>query len=121
MGDYPMRFSLRDLIWLTTLCAVSLGWYADRNSEWKRLCSAAYEKLCCYELSKRVAAVGGWENVHYVELVYSRWYGVEWKIGPVDKQPVDHHRVTGPASTKAGVLEDYNDPTLKWPMPTMLR
>ncbi len=116
-----MKFSIRDLLWLTLAASISCGWYGDRISVWKKLQSDTYGKICCRQLSERVASLGGWENVHYVDLVYSRWYGVEWKIGPVDKQPVDHHRVTGPASNQAGVLEDYSDPTLKWPMSTMMK
>jgi hypothetical protein len=30
--DYPMRFSIRDLLWATVVVAMGLGWWLDRNT-----------------------------------------------------------------------------------------
>ena len=52
-----MRFSIRDLLWLTVVVALAVGWWMDRAA-WSRRLSAAQSELreaaMGYEESKKV-------------------------------------------------------------------
>lgn len=116
IGSKVVRYSVRDILWLTLLVAVCTAWWIDKRDEQRKAQSQTYIYMDNAELSACVAAIGGWEKVHCVEFVYSRWYGTEWKILPVDGK-MQHYRMT-----PENKLQNYDDPASNkpWPMATMM-
>ncbi len=79
-----MRFTLRDLFWLTLLAGVCVWfWLYDRKLHNE---VAAAKSVFIGDVIQEIAANGGASNVHWLNFTYSQYLGFEYEIGWVDKQ-----------------------------------
>lgn len=78
-----MRWNLRDLFWLILVAGIAAGWWRGdlaRRVEVEKMERMA-EFLKQKELIKRIELNGGISNIHFIDYVYSEWYGTEVVIG----------------------------------------